>query len=102
MHSFFFPSIVVFFPSFLSVADFICLRGLVWRHGCYLCALAWFARYVNCGADLFGAFFHADQSNPAAVYSVNIKTVAIIAELQVNGVGIKIELGLELGRMRVF
>src|SRR5262245_59501492 len=102
MHSFFFPSIALFFPSFLFVADFISLNALIRRHSCDLCALTWFTDYLNCGADLVSALFHADQSNPAAAYAINIKTVAVVVQLEVNCVRIEIDLSVKLGRVRVF
>jgi hypothetical protein len=78
------------------------LSALIRRHSCDLCAFTWFTYYLNYGANLVGTLFHADQSDPSAVYSIDIKTVAVIAQLQVNCVRIKTDPGAKVARVRVF
>jgi hypothetical protein len=75
---------------------------LIRRNSCDLGAVTGFTYYINCGANLVGALFHADQSDPSAVYSIDIKTVAVIAQFQVNCVRIKTDPGAKVGRVRVF
>src|SRR6185369_5591731 len=78
------------------------LSALVRRHSCDLCALTWFTCHLNRGTNLVGPLFHADQSDPSAIYSIDIKTVAVIAQLQVNCVRIKPDPGVKLGCVRMF
>src|ERR1700756_5296406 len=95
MGCFFLGLMAVCFAPLISFPGFIWLLGLVWGNSCYRCAFTWFTRYPQCSADLVGALFHADQSDAFILHSTDNETDAVIAQLQVNCLRIKIKPGVK-------